>query len=91
MRDIGHEPSPSVCVFLLLFMGQIPIFLRNDGLLLTLIDWKLGLLYNVHLIPGSLLFLFFLQSIGDFSHFGGVVADVFHKYGTEAGNSDVLS
>ena len=71
-------------------MGQIPIFLRNDGLLLTLIDWKLGLLYSVHLILGSQLFLCFPPTIGDFSHIGGVVQDGFHKRGREAGNRAVL-
>ena len=71
-------------------LGEIPIFFRNDSLMLSLVHGKLRLFNHVHLIPGTNLLLCPASAIGNFPHIYRIVNDTFHKAGGKTGNGAVL-
>ena len=64
---------------LTLFLCQIPIFFRNDGFVLSLINRELRLLNYVHLISCALLLFRPASAIGDLSHVNGIVQYILHE------------
>ena len=70
---------------------QVPIFFRNDCLMLTFVDWKLILFDHVHLISCSKLLFCSASTVCNLSHINGIVQYILHKGRRKAWNSTVLT
>ena len=64
---------------LALFLCQIPIFFRNDGLMLSVINGKLRLFDHMHLIACALLLFCPASAVGNLPHVDGIVQHILHK------------
>lgn len=70
---------------------QVPIFFRNNCLMLAIVDWELVLLDHVHLVSCSQLLFRSASAVGDLPHVNRIVQNIFHKIGRKTRDSTILT
>ena len=79
------------CGVLAFGLCKIPVIFRNDGFMLTDIDRKLGLFYNVHFVSSAEFLLNFTPSKGYFTTINGIVQNTSHKHSRKFRNGSILT